>query len=155
MANGPRPRWLTALGLALVIAACRRPEPRPLAFGTDRCAHCHMTLADPRFAGQLVTTTGKTIPFDDPGCLASYVASGGVRRDRIHSLWVDGFVQPDSMLDVGRAVFLRSDSIRSPMDYGLAAVRPGREADSVRATLGGTLLSWDQVLLQATRVPSR
>lgn len=144
MASGPG--GVTAVGLLLAAAACGSPGPGPLAFGTEQCAHCHMTLADPRFAGQLVTTTGKIIPFDDPGCLASYVASGGVRRDRIHSLWVDDFVQPDSMLDVGRAVFLRSDSIRSPMDYGLAALRPGREADSVRAALGGALLSWEQVL---------
>jgi len=146
MALGTRAHGLAVLGVMLAAAACGRPGPRPLVFGTERCAHCHMTLADPRFAGELITTTGKVVPFDDVGCLASFVVSGGVSRERIRSLWVDDFVQPDSLLEVSQAVFLRSDAILTPMDYGLAALRPGRQADSVRAALGGALLSWEQVL---------
>ncbi len=155
MAIGPRARRVTAFGVLLATAACRAPGPRPLAFGTAACAHCHMTLADPRFAGQLVTTTGKTISFDDVGCLAAYVAGGGVSRERIASLWVDDFAQPDSMLDVHRAVFLRSDSLHTPMDYHVVAFRPGQVPDSMRAVLGGELLSWDQVLRLVAERPGR
>jgi hypothetical protein len=32
------------------------------------------------------------------------------------------------------------------MASGLIALRPGREADSVRAVIGGSLLSWRDVL---------
>jgi copper chaperone NosL len=110
-----------------------------------------MTLADPRFAGQLVTTTGKSIPFDDVGCLAEYVAAGQVSRERIASLWVGDFTEPDSLVEVHRAVFLRSDSLRTPMDHQVVALRPGHAADSARAALGGVLLTWDQVLAQAAK----
>jgi len=146
MAIGARADRLVALGAILAAAACSTPGPRPLAFGAEECARCHMTLADPHYAGELVTTTGKIIPFDDVGCLATFVAAGGIARDRIHSLWVHDFAQPDSMLDATTAVFLQHDSIRTPMDYGLVALRPGATADSLRARLGGHLLSWQEVL---------
>ncbi|HEV8453934.1 MAG TPA: hypothetical protein VGQ24_03525, partial [Gemmatimonadales bacterium] len=83
MGIGAHATGLAALGVTLAAAACGSPGPRPLAFGTEQCAHCHMALADPRFAGELVTTTGKTIPFDDVGCLAKYVGTGGMSRERI------------------------------------------------------------------------
>lgn len=114
-----------------------------------------MTLADPRFAAELVPTTGKSIPFDDVGCLASYVATEGIPRKRIASLWVNDFTAPDSMLEAAGAVYLRSDSFHTPMDYQLVALRPGRTADSLRAALGGELLSWEQVLRRVTERPGQ
>ena len=155
MALGPGAHRVKALGLLLIAAACQAPGPRPLGFGTAQCAHCHMTLADPRFAGELVTTTGTFIPFDDVGCLATYVATGGIAGERIASLWVNDFARPDSMLEVHRAVFLRSDTLHTPMDYHVVAFLPGRVADSMRAALGGELLSWDQVLRQVGERPGR
>lgn len=155
MANGTRTRGVVLLGVMLAAAACGTPGPRPLAFGTEQCAHCHMTLADPRFAGELVTATGKTIPFDDVGCLATFVATKGISAVRIHSLWVQDFSHPESLLEATTAVFLRNDSIRTPMDYGVVALRPGPEADSVRAVLGGELLSWAAVLRLVGEGPAR
>lgn len=106
-----------------------------------------MTLSDPRFAGQLVTTTGKVIPFDDVGCLATFVVTGGIAAGRIHSLWVHDYSRPDSLLEVTTVVFLQQDSIRTPMDYGLVALRKGGGGDdSLRARVGGRLLSWAEVL---------
>jgi len=93
-----------------------------------------------------VTTTGKVLPFDDVGCLASFVATGGIVGDDIHSVWFHDFAQPDSLLDLGAVVFLQHDSIRTPMDYGIVALRRGPGADSLAVATGGRLLSWDQVL---------
>jgi copper chaperone NosL len=153
MAIGKVLRGLAALGGLLAAAACGVSGPRPLALGADQCAHCHMTLADSRFAAELVTRTGKSIPFDDVGCLAAYVVTGGPQGARIGSLWVNDYARPDTMLEVTRAVFLRSDSFHTPMDYHLVALRPGRAADSLRAAVGGELLTWDQVLELVGRGP--
>jgi copper chaperone NosL len=146
MAFRTHARRIASLVAVPVAVACSSPGPRPLAFGAEECSHCHMTLSDPRFAGQLVTTTGKVVPFDDVGCLATFVVTGGVAADRIHSLWVHDYSRPDSLLDVATVVFLQHDSIRTPMDYGLIALRKGGAADSLRARLGGRLLSWADVL---------
>jgi copper chaperone NosL len=142
---------LATLGVLLGAAACGSAGPRPLVLGEEQCTHCHMTLADARFAGELITTTGKVIPVDDVGCLAMYVhlLPGDVK---IRSLWVNDFANPDSLFDATGAVYLRSDSLRTPMDYHMVAFRQGRTADSVRAVIGGDLLSWDQVLRMISEI---
>lgn len=138
---------LKRLGFLLLMAgACRSPEPRPLAYGVEQCSHCHMTLADPRFSAELVTTTGRVIPFDDIGCLATFLGGNGIGTDQISSLWVSEFFPPHRLLAASSAVFLRSDSLHTPMDHGIAAVEPGARADSLHALLGGEVLSWEAVL---------
>lgn len=102
-----------------------------------------MTLADRRFGAELVLTTGRVIPFDDTGCLISFLASDSVAAGRIHSIQVVDFLPPHPLLEVAGAMFLVSDSIRTPMDYHIAALSR-RNADSVRAALGGELVSWEQ-----------
>jgi hypothetical protein len=105
-----------------------------------------MTLADRRFGGELVSRTGKVTPFDDVGCLAAAVAVAD--STTIHSLWVSDYLQPDSMRVVARMRFIKTDSLRTPMGYGLIAVSPGA-ADSLARILGGRLLSWDAVVASA------
>ena len=84
-----------------------------------------MTIADPRFAAELVTTRGRVYVFDDVGCLAAFVASESVPSTVVHSLWVHDFLQPDSLLDARTASYLRVDSLRTPMSSHLAALAPG------------------------------
>lgn len=139
----------TAILLVALMAACGEPRPGIFTWGSDGCDHCHMTLTDPRFAAQLVTTKHKVHRFDDPGCLANFVVEGAVPAEAVHSLWVNDFLAPDRLLPVEEAVFLRSDSLRTPMDSRLAALTPGPAADSLRVALLGDLLTWDQVLARA------
>lgn len=135
-------RWLAG---ALLAAACGAPQPVAFHYGEDLCDHCHMTVADPSYAAQLVTTTGKVYRFDDIGCLAEFENSGTVEPEMIHSRWVNWFLAPDSMLATEDAVFLHSPELHSPMGHGLAALEPA-EADSVRDELGGILYRWDDVI---------
>jgi len=151
MATGPARhrltgRWPVVLAtLAVAVGAgCGRPAPRPLAEGADICDHCHMTMVERRFGGELVSITGKVTPFDDVGCLA--MAAIEMDSSRIHSLWVSDFLEPDSLTAVDRMVFLRTDSVRTPMSYGIVAVRPGPRADSLAAALGATRLAWSDVV---------
>lgn len=106
-----------------------------------------MTAVQPNYAAELVLTTGKVQVFDDPGCLAAFVREGSVETNRIHSLWVADYLDPaGAMLTVEDAVFLRSPALRTPMNHGVAALRPGPAADSLRTALGGTLVAWNDVL---------
>lgn len=132
--------------LFLLALACGEPRPGAFTWGSDACEHCHMTLADPRFAAQLVTTRHRVHRFDDPGCLANFLLQEQVPADLVHSLWVNDFLAPERLLRVEDAVFLRSDRLRTPMDSRIAALVPGPPADSLRAALAGELLTWEQVL---------
>ncbi len=135
-----RTAWLLPLAAAALVA-CGRQSPRDIGFGAESCGHCHMTIADPRFGAEAITRTGKVTVFDDVGCLAAWLDRGPADA----SGWVMSFVDGRSWLPAGEAVYLRSDSLRTPMGSGLAALRAGAEADSVRSALGGELLGWDQV----------
>lgn len=131
--------------LLLVATACSSPRPRPITLGSEECDHCHMTVADLRHSAELVTNRGRVFVFDDPGCLADFLAGGLVPSEDIHSLWFSDFLEPDSLLQARDAVFLRSDRVRTPMNSGIIAVRPGPRADSLRAAWGGALESWEDV----------
>lgn len=147
------PPWYAAAALLGAAAlACGRPGPTPIAFGEAVCEHCHMTIADPRFAAELVTQTGKVFAFDDAGCLATFAVSGPVGPEQVHSAWVTDFRLPGTLIPAQDAIFLRTEQIRTPMDSNLLAV-PRSAGDSLRAALGGTLLDWAQVLAEA-RAPA-
>jgi copper chaperone NosL len=139
------PRLLAGLLATLVVlsAACGPRAPRPIALGSESCAHCHMTVADPRFTAEAISNTGKVTVFDDVGCLAAWL---GDNSAPIASLWVTSFVDRQTWLRADSAVYLHTGSLRTPMASGLLALRTGREADSVRTAMGGALLSWHEVL---------
>jgi hypothetical protein len=101
-----------------------------------------MTIDDPRFSAEAVTATGKVTVFDDVGCLTAWLVA---HPTPAATAWVTSFVDQSSWLDARAAVYLQSDSLRTPMSSGLLALRPGREADSVRAELGGRLFSWIEI----------
>lgn len=143
---------LVGLGLlTLASSACGSREPRAIQYGEDLCDQCHMTIADPAFAAQLVTKTGKVYVFGDIAELATFAER--VSSDDVHRLWVNLFLNPDERVAVEHAVFLRSDRLRSPMASGLAAFRSHASADSMRTAIGGELLAWSDVVRHLDSLP--
>jgi copper chaperone NosL len=128
--------------ILLLLAACVPVRPRAIAWGHEQCAHCHMTLTDHRFAAEVITRTGKVVTFDDVGCLQAWLNGN---QGPVSRVWVVDFAAPDQWLPADSAVYLQSDTIRTPMASGLVAVRPGRAADSLRAVLGGKLQTWREL----------
>jgi copper chaperone NosL len=136
---------LLAVGATAGLAvSCTPAHTRPIAYGAEQCRHCHMTVADPRFAAELVTVKGMVLVFDDVGCLAAYIASGKVRSSDIHSIQVNNFLRPDSMLSARDAVYLKVDSLQTPMASHLVAFRSA-DAERMRKLLGGNVVSWEHL----------
>lgn len=133
-----------AVAMLLLAGGCTVPGPRPVVLGSELCQHCHMTVSDDRFIAQLVTTTGKVLIYDDPGCLATALRDGVV-AERVRSLWVTDYLDPASLIDADEAWFVQSDAVHTPMASGLVAVTSRTQADSVAAVLRGTVLRWDAV----------
>ena len=143
-------RLCTVAGLAAVVA-CATPAPRPIAYGSDQCAHCHMTIAEARHAAELVTRTGKVLVFDDIGCLAAYLATGDVAAGAVHSTWGHDYVSPGEWVSTADLSFVHSDSLHTPMGSGVVALARTETAESLRAAVGGDRLDWAQVLSRAPR----
>jgi copper chaperone NosL len=131
--------------LLLLLSACSAPAPFPIALGEDGCDHCHMTLADPRFVAEWLTTTGKPYRFDDIGCLAAFLAEGRRSLGVDGHAWVADFLHPGVWLSADSAVYFRTDSLHTPMASGLIAVRAGQPVDSLQHALGATRLAWADV----------
>lgn len=133
--------------LVLALLGCGAQTSRPLIYGSDECAHCHMTLIDPRYAAVLVTRTGRTIPFDDIGCLARYVSTGEVDVSQARAIRVADYLTPEAaLLELEEAVLLASDRVTTPMGYGVVATGVGRGADSLAAALAADRLTWPELV---------
>jgi copper chaperone NosL len=144
-------RLVPAFASLVLLLGCGRPAPQPIRYGQDLCDHCHMTISDPRFAGEIVTHTGRVYRFDDPACLAAF------RRDQLRdttgaSAWVNDFPHPERLLDASSAVYVQSAALHTPMASGLAAFADASQADSAGA-LGGTRLTWADVLAAVVHEP--
>lgn len=140
---------LGALTSIVTLLACASPAPRPIVYGTDQCAHCHMTIADPRYAAELVTTTGKVLAFDDIGCLAAFLASGEMAPGAVHSAWGHDYRSPGEWARTSDLSFVRSSAFHTPMGSGIVALARPEAADSLRAAVGGERSDWAQVLARS------
>jgi copper chaperone NosL len=142
----------TILGICAVLLAavttpmCSGPAPGVIHYDGDSCDHCRMTISDPTFAAQLVIKTGRVYRFDDPACLASFVASGRVAAADVHSIWLNDYGHPDTRVNALDAVFVVSDRIRAPMNGGAAAFASRVEATALQSAVGGQLRAWADIL---------
>jgi copper chaperone NosL len=130
------------LWLALSAVACRGGG-RPLVAWRDACEFCRMAIVDPRFGAELVTAQGRVRTFDSIECLASYVnASEAAPAPR--AILVADFASA-RLVPVDSAVFVRSDSLHSPMGRALLAHVITGPAASPPAP-DGVVLGWRDVL---------
>ena len=60
-------------------------------------------------------------------------------------MWVHDFLRPDSLLEARTAIYLRVDSLRTPMSSHIAALAHGADADSAIARMGGIRLTWEEL----------
>ena len=108
-----------------------------------------MTIADPRYAAELVTRTGKVLVFDDIGCLTAFLAAGDVAPGTVHSTWAHDYPAPDAFVRTAELYFVRSPAFHTPMSSGVVAFRQSSNADSLGAAVHGERLEWAQVLAVA------
>ena len=134
---------LILLGTA-TFAGCAGPGPRPIAFGSEACEACLMSVIDEGHAAELVTRTGRAYAFDSVECLASYLGSVDDPA-AVHSIWVTDFSNPPDLIPAEDAYFLLSPTLTSPMGMGLTAFARVEDRDGAVHAFGGGPLSWDGV----------
>ena len=67
--------FLLLVGVISILAACGTKEVKPVAINekTDICATCNMQVVDDQFATQVILENGKSLVFDDIGCMYKWV----------------------------------------------------------------------------------
>jgi len=130
----------------LFLISCT-PSPEPIAYGTDGCTNCKMTIVDSKFGAELLTKKGKVYKYDSIECLASAYIMGTIAHDKIHSLVVADSENSERFIEIKKATFLQSEKLRSPMGLNLSAYSSLRAAQAAQEKFGGgAILGWDKVL---------
>lgn len=148
-----------ALPAALLVAAAAGSTgcaagPRDIRYGEDACAHCRMSVSDPRYGTEIVTRTGRQLVFDAIECLAAYLEDPEAAQE-VRSLWVTDFRAPETLLSAETAFYLRSPALPSPMGMHLTAFATDEARAEALATHGGEALDWPGVLAVVRARPAR
>jgi copper chaperone NosL len=139
--------------VAAAAMACAAPGPVVVHYGQDLCDHCHMTISDPSYGGQVVTRTGRAYRFDDAGCLAAFIQSGEIPEGEVLGIWFSNYLDADDLVPLADAVFVRHERFHTPMGSTVAVVREGPAADSLVAALEAERPAWSEVLTAAATLP--
>lgn len=126
----------------LVLLGCSK-EPKPIAFGTDVCSFCEMTIANERYGAALVTTRARTHKFDSIECMLESQAPGGKFADAaVHALYVVTYESRGALHDATTATYLVSKEMPSPMGANLTAFLTREDAAHVQQVKTGEILDW-------------
>ncbi|MCE2613960.1 nitrous oxide reductase accessory protein NosL [Flavobacteriaceae bacterium D16] len=126
----------------LLIASCA-VEPVAIAYGTDACHFCRMTIVDKQHASEIVTKKGKAHKFDAVECMLNYMKD---KEDQSIALFlVNGYTEPGQLIDATAATYLVSEGIPSPMGQYLTAFETEMEAVEAQEKHGGQHYSWQEI----------
>jgi copper chaperone NosL len=142
---------LASLGLAVALA-CAPSGPRPLVAGEDGCAYCRMTISDLRFGGEAITATGRVLTFDAIECMASWARTAPTVDQQ--KLFVMDMEHPGTFVAVDRAGFLVATTVSTPMGRSIVALASAASAEAARATLGGHVATWREILADRSASPN-
>ena len=132
---------LSALLLASAACGVRADGPPEIQVDRTACGHCRMLVSESRYAAAYQAPGAEALVFDDIQCLldAARKEPAPLRfwfRDAAGDSWIDG----------ADAVFVRSTSLRTPMNGGIVAYRT-RSAAEQAATRdrGRVILSLEEL----------
>ena len=130
-------RVLAAAALA-GLAACSRGPVTPAALDTrnDSCGWCRMAVSDARFAAQLAAPAEEPRFFDDVGCLATFLKSGGAPARGQVAFVADHRTR--AWVPAAAAVYTKKPGLATPMNSALIAHADAASRDADPDASGGT-----------------
>lgn len=140
---------LLTLPACLFFLSCST-QPQPFVAGKDNCHFCKMGITDTRFGAELITKKGKIFKFDDLVCMSGFLKAGGEEKSNISKTLTVLFDQPNTFLDVEKAVLVKDPALRSPMGSSTAGFSDKSAADQyLKGKNGAAVISWQQFMNNA------
>jgi len=140
---GTVPKVATAAALLVFFLSSCSSKPQPFNYGKDVCDNCRMTIVDPKFGGEIVTRKGKVYKFDDAACMIHFLKAGSLKENNISQKLLINFQQQNDFIDVTKAFLLVSPQLATPMGGNAAAFISQAEADKMKNTTAGEIMSWN------------
>lgn len=133
---------VTALLVGVVALSSCSPQAKPIAYGTDACHYCMMTIVNEQYGAEIVTQKGRVYTYDSVECMVSAIVTRKVDPATIAMTLATDYARPRQLVDARALVFLHSGALRSPMGMNLTAF-----ADQAAASrYPGDILTWEETL---------
>ncbi|WP_324719004.1 nitrous oxide reductase accessory protein NosL [Salinimicrobium sp. HB62] len=130
---------LLYLLMTFILISCST-ETKPIAYGTDACDFCEMTIVSKAYSAQAVSEKGKQFKYDAIECMVNDLHDHPAVMEIQQ---VADFSNPGSMMKVEEALFIINDSINSPMGANLAAVG---KASNIASPQSADTFFWDDLI---------
>jgi copper chaperone NosL len=151
---------LLLIALILVLAGCGGPKvtaetPPEIRYGEDVCVRCGMIISDERYAAGLVVETEpgrfEHRIFDDIGGMFLHAAEHGDNESIVRYFVHD--YHSLAWIDAQKASFVSSQSMLTPMGFGLTAFDDAAAAQFVADEWDGEVLTFAQVQEAGVTMP--
>lgn len=130
--------------LTFFIISCSNKQAVPIKINVDNCDYCAMSIADGRYAAEVITEKGRAYKFDDIKCMVNYCKESA--NIKMSAYYVNDFTQNNVLIPAQAAFFLSGETIQTPMRGGIVAFMSKSTAQEHEARLNAKLISWEAVL---------
>lgn len=132
-------KYAVILTIFLLMLGCTR-TPKPIAYGSDGCHFCSMTIVDKQHAAQIMTKKGRTYSFDASECMLNHLKE--IDQTTVATFLVNDYSNPGVTIDATKATYLISKNIPSPMGEYITAFASFDAANYAKEENQGVLLTW-------------
>lgn len=119
---------LTLMVIASIfVVACSGETYKPVAINedTDHCEICNMAIKDDQYATQIITKEGRSLKFDDLGCLHEWQVENGT--ETIGATFVRDY-NSLQWIKYEKAYYVYDASNQTPMAYGVISFEKQEDA---------------------------
>jgi len=129
--------------IVIILSGCTN-TPKPIAYGSDGCHFCSMTIVDKQHAAQFMTKKGRSYAFDASECMLNHLKE--IDKSTVAQFLVNDYNAPGEVVDAKKATYLISKNIPSPMGEFLTAFATLEEAEYAQKGNQGELYTWSELL---------
>ena len=124
--------------------SCAKTEAVPIKLNVDTCDFCKMTIADGKYAAEVITDKGRVYKFDDFSCMSNYAKENS--NTKIAAYYVNDYKQDNVLIPATTAFFLSGGTIQSPMRGGIIALSNEKDVNEFAAKLEAKPVAWEAVI---------
>lgn len=120
--------------------------PEAITPGKDNCYFCKMTIADTKYAAEIVTKKGKTYKFDDIHCLLSFAKSNTVSAAEIKDYYLSDFGGEHKLIKASESLLLKGGDVHGPMNGDVIAFGNRDSLKKTAGDLNASEVNWNDLV---------
>lgn len=131
---------ISVIIITVMLSSCGQIKSEPIILNKDNCEACKMTIADPRFACEIVTKKGRVYKFDDIACLKNHLKEED--KNKLAETLIADFANDHQLKNIQDCYYVEFKSINSPMQGNIIAFANKDSADSYAALHNTKAIDW-------------